>query len=197
VWTTSRPLATTLPFDPHTTGAMLFGDVFSRSGTLGYQAYGQFTDQFDRVATPERAARSGGGRLDYAVGDAWAIGGSYLAFTPPGSRAWRHVMGLDGVWRRDRFELMGEFAHVQPTSGPGRQWGLYLQAVEQVLPRTYLVQRYEHEDQPGDRREVNLLVLGVAYKPWPSVVLKGEYLLADHRAEESPPGIKASIAVLF
>ena len=92
---------------------------------------------------------------------------------------------------------MGELAFQEPARGAGRQWGLCLQAVEEVLPRVYLVERYEYFDQPEPEPAVNLGVLGLAYKPWPFVVLKGEYLFADHRAEESPPGVKASFTVLF
>jgi hypothetical protein len=38
VWTTTRPLATLLPFDPHTTGAMLSGWIAALGGGLSYAA---------------------------------------------------------------------------------------------------------------------------------------------------------------
>ena len=101
------------------------------------------------------------------------------------------------LWQRGPFELMGEFAFQEPARGPGRQWGLYLQAVEEVVRRLYLIERYEYYDHPAPEPAVNIGVLGLAYKPWPFVVLKGEYLFADHRAEESPPGVKTSFTVLF
>ena len=66
-----------------------------------------------------------------------------------------------------------------------------------MWPRFYLVGRYEHFDQRPPQPEVNLMVAGVAYKPVPYVVLKAEYLFADHPAEESPPGARASFAILF
>ncbi len=44
---------------------------------------------------------------------------------------------------------------------------------------------------------VNLVVAGLAYKPVPYVVLKLEYLFANHPVDTSPPGVKSSIAVLF
>jgi hypothetical protein len=195
VWTTSRPLVTELPFDPHTTGAMLFGSLFPGAGALTYQLYGQFTDQFDAVPTFQPAERSGGARLEYERGD-WSIGGSYLRFSDRPTGHWRHLTGVDGLWRRERFELMGEATYEEPTDGPGRQWGLYLQAVEEVFPRVYLVERYEHFEVSGSQA-ANLFVPGLAFKPVPYIVLKGEYLIADHRVEESPPGFKASFAILF
>ena len=82
VWTTSRPLATLLPFDPHTTGAMLSGWIPSPGGGLTYAAYGQFADQFDPSVEPQLASRSGGARLEYTAWSGWSVGASYLAFSP-------------------------------------------------------------------------------------------------------------------
>ena len=211
VWTTSRPLATELPFDPYVTGAMLFGSSFPRAGTLTYSLYGQFTDNFDVEPPPQAMDRGVGGRVEFASLAGWSLAGSYLAFrAQPGERepaeqgaapaandrGWRHLTGVDTFWRRGPFELWGEFAFQEPAHGPGRQWGLYLQPVAEVLPRIYLIGRYEYYDPP-EEPAVNIGVLGVAFKPWPFVVLKGEYLFADHRAEESPPGVKSSFTVLF
>ncbi len=154
VWTTSRPLATTLPFDPYVTGAYL-----------------AFT------ALP--GEREAGGT---AAGD---------------ERGWRHLAGLDTLWRRGPFELWGELAFQEPAHGSGRQWGFYLQPVTEVLPRIYAIARYEYYKRAAPDPAINIGVLGLAYKPWPFVVLKGEYLFADHRAEQSPPGVKTSFTVLF
>jgi hypothetical protein len=199
VWTTSRPLATELPFDPHTTGAMFFGSSYPGNGTLSYALYGQFTGQFEERPQAQLADRSGGARVEYETAQGWALGASYLAFTQDAH--WHHLTGLDGLWQRDRFELMGEFVHEDVDHGPGRQWGLYLQAVvealPEVLPHLYLVGRYEHYDQRAPAPEVNLIVPALAWKPRPYLVLKGEYLIADHIAEESPPGFKCSVAILF
>jgi hypothetical protein len=69
--------------------------------------------------------------------------------------------------------------------------------VLRVLARTYLVGRYEHFDQRAPGPQVNLIVTGLAFKPVPYVVLKAEYLFADHVAQNSPPGVKTSVAILF
>jgi hypothetical protein len=195
VWTTSRPLATELPFDPHTTGAMLFGSLYPRAGTVSYALYGQFTGQFEERPQAQLADRSGGARVEYEAPGGWAAGGSYLAFTRDG--LWQHLTGLDGVWRHGPVELMGEVVHEDVDHGPGSQWGLYLQSVGEVATGLFLVGRYEHYDQRSPAPEVNLVIPGVAWKPRPYLVLKAEYLIADHRAEESPPGFKCSVAVLF
>src|SRR5437867_3972233 len=155
VWTTSRPLVTKLGFDPFTTGAMLFGSVFPRTGTLTYALYGQVIDQFDAEPEPQPVDRSVGGRLEYASLGGWSVGGSYLAFTAPrllpeegeaaerGGAAggdvggWRHLTGVDALWQRGPFEVMGEFAFQDPARGAGRQWGVYVQPLAEVLPRIY------------------------------------------------------------
>ena len=91
---------------------------------------------------------------------------------------------------------MGEFTWEAVASGPGAQWGLYLQPVLEVLPRLFLVTRYEHYDQAVGPT-VDIGVGGLAWRPRPYLVFKTEYLFTSHRAEESPPGFRASVAVLF
>jgi hypothetical protein len=44
---------------------------------------------------------------------------------------------------------------------------------------------------------VNLIALGVAYRPLPAIVLKAEYLIADRSAPDANQGFKASFATLF
>lgn len=197
VWTTSRPLVTIQPFDVQTTGAMIFGSVPASSGELSYSAYGQFVDQLDPEPETEGlvADRSAGARLEYEPRPELSVGSSFYAFERDGR--WEQLVGLDTLWWKGPLELMGEFAFENATARVGDQWGLYLQAVLEVLSGVHLVGRYEHFDQRAPDPEVNLVVLGLAYKPRPYVVLKLEYLIADHRAEESPPGVKSSFALLF
>jgi hypothetical protein len=193
VWTTSRPLVTELTFDPHTTGGMVFGSLDPLLPDASYEIFGQFTDQFAPESTPQRADRSAGGRLDWGSAGGLELGGTYLAFEQ-GTR-WKHLTGLDGLWHTDRVEIMGEFAYVAATQGTD-QWGLYLQAVTELGAKVYLVGRYEHflRASGGD---VNLGVIGLAWKPWIPLVLKLEYVTADHRVHFEPPGLKGSVAFLF
>lgn len=195
VWTTSRPLVTELPFDNHVTGAMLFGSFFPTAGELNYSLYGQFVNQFERVPQPQAADRSGGARVEYVTPSGLSVGSSYQAFAR--DNLWQHLIGLDTLWQRAPLEVMGEFVYEEAQRDLAAQWGLYLQSVLEVVPRFYLVGRYEHFDERAPQPEVNLVVLGVAYKPTPPIILKAEYLFADHVAQESPPGLKCSFAILF
>ena len=195
VWTTSRPLVTEVPFDPHTTGAMVFGTLFPGANTLTYELYGQATNQLDPTPTSHPADRSGGGRLEYSAWPGWSIGASYLAAEDHG--AWRYLGGVDGLYQRDRFEVMGEAVVQDGEQRTDAVWGLYLQGVVETLPNLYVVGRYEHWDPWDSGRASDLFVGGLAYKPYPWLVLKAEYLAADHPVDESPPGFKSSIAILF
>jgi hypothetical protein len=201
VWTTSRPLVTLLPFDTHVTGAMLFGTLLPQTSAFTYSVYGQFLNEFERLPEEQQADRSAGLRLEYGVREGWACGASYQSFSH--ARHWAHLGGLDTVFRQGPVELMGEAVFEDTTgagagaTGVGQDWGLYLQTVLQVRPTFFLVGRYEHFDQRAPQPAVNLVVLGVAYKPAAFVILKAEYLIADRRAEESPPGFKSSLAILF
>ncbi len=196
VWTTSRPLATVLPFDLQTTGAMLFGTFYPAGGSLTYMLHGQFVDQFQREPEGLPADRSAGARLQYDAGEGWSAGASYYAFEEQHD-AWHHLGGLDLLARYGPVEVMGEFVFEDAPGSSAHQWGLYVQPVIEVARGLYLVGRYEHFAQRQPDPEVNLFVLGTAYRPAPWIVLKLEYLIADHRAERSPPGLRSSVAVLF
>ena len=195
VWTTSRPLVTEVPFDPHTTGATIFGSVFPGAATLSYELYGQATPQLEPSPTSHPADRSGGGRLDYTAWPGWSLGASVLAAEHRG--AWRYLGGIDGLYQDDRFEVMGEAVVENGELPTDALWGLYVQGVVETLPNLYLVGRYEHWNPWDTGGSSNLFVGGLAFKPFPWLVLKAEYLAADHPVEESPPGVKASVAILF
>ncbi|MFQ5666239.1 MAG: hypothetical protein ACE5I7_07375, partial [Candidatus Binatia bacterium] len=195
VWTTSRPLATEVAFDRHTTGATLFGSVYPRGGTLTYSLFGQFVDALEPTREVLPAGRSAGGRLEYSARSGLSVAATYLASSHHGD--WQHLGGLDALWQRGPLELMSEWVFAKGTGELGDAWGGYVQSALEVLPSFYLVDRYEHFDQRAPEPEVNLVVLGAAYKPLPHVILKAEYLIADHPASESPPGFKASLAFLF
>lgn len=194
VWTTSRPLATLLPFDPHTTGAMAFGALPAPGGTVGYSVFGQATDPLDPVATPQQMHRGGGVRGEYQAWGGWAVGATYLGYSAgPDHTAvrWRQLVGVDAVWRSGPVELLGEFAHVQD------QWGLYAQAAVEVISPVFAIARYEYYDPSGQQHPLHLGIGGLAWKPWSWLVGKVEYRFASDRQPLAPPGFAASIAVLF
>jgi hypothetical protein len=193
VWTTSRPFTTERPFDPNVTGVMLFGSWFPSAGTLTYDLFDQFAGPIEGNPDYDPADHSLGGRLQYDADDGWSVGSSYVAARRGGE--WRHLGGLDLLWSRRPFEVMGE-AIVQGGEGGGPEWGLYVQPVFAVTPRVALVARYEHYQVPGPSA-VNVMTFGCAFRLLPTVVAKAEYQVVDRFVDVVPPGFRASIAVLF
>jgi hypothetical protein len=191
VWTTSRPL-TTEAFAPNLTGIMLFGTVFPSAGALTYVLFDQFAPPLAADPEFEPADHSMGGRLELTV-DPWSVGASYLAARRDD---WRHLGGVDLLWNNRVVELMGEMV-VVGGGGAGSEWGAYLQAVIAVTERWSLVQRYEHFAAAEPAPSVDLMSLGLAFRPLPAAVFKVEYLIAGRSTPNAEPGFKASIATLF
>lgn len=195
VWTTEQPLVTEQPFAPNLTGVMLFGSIFRSGGVLEYSLYDQFAGPLENNPDFEPADHSTGARLEYTADRGWSVGASYLAAKRNGE--WSHLGGLDFLWTHGRFELMAELTAVGERGGKG-QGGGFVQTVFGVTDRIFLVQRFEHYVHAGDGpRHVNLITIGLAYRPFPAVVLKAEYLVTDKRDPEEPAGFYASIATLF
>ena len=194
VWTTDRPLTTETAFDQHVTGLMSLGRLFPQIGIVTYQLYGQFLDQFEPVPQRHTADRQAGIRLelDHAP---WSVGSSYLAHHEDGG--WQHLGGIDGEWTADRFEVLSE-AIVNGEVGVGPiEWGAFVQTAVRVVGPFHAIARYEHFNAGTDGPTVNLVDLGVAYRPAFYLTLKLEYLIADHFNDLAPPGASASLAVLF
>jgi hypothetical protein len=194
VWTTSRPLTTENPFDPNLTGAMLFGSVFRGANTLRYFVWDQFGPPIEGNPEFDPADHSLGGRLELDTAASWSVGASVLSARRSGG--WRHLGGADFLWTHRRIELTGEVV-VANGAGIGSEWGGYVQGVFALTSRLALVERYEHYTAPAPVPGVNLVALGLAFRPLPAVVLKAEYLFADRSAPDAEQGFKASIATLF
>jgi len=193
VWTTSRPLTTDRPFDPNGTGAMLYGSFFPAAGLLSYTLYGQFADLPEGNPDFEPASHAAGARFEYAPRSNLSLGASYRGAENHGE--WSQLGGLDGLWQWSWFEVQGEAIMEE---GPARdtQWGFYLQAAVELLPRLYLVERFELYDGPH-APPVELVASGLLYRVFSNTVLKAEYLAAGQRSRYGNPGFKASAAVLF
>jgi hypothetical protein len=193
VWTTEQPISTELPFDPNLTGVMLHGSLYPGSGVLTYALYDQFAGPVEGDSEFEPADHSTGGRLEYTLDTGWSVGASYLASRR--DAPWHHLGGLDLLWSHAPFEIMGEL--VIEEGGGDEQWGGYLQGVYALTHRVSLVGRFEHYAFPALDPSVNLVTLGVAFRPVSAIVLKAEYVIADRRNPEAAPGLYASMATLF
>ncbi len=193
VWTTSRPLVTEVPFDKNTTGVMLSGNLFD--GRVGYDLFGQFTDQLQAAPHATRAESSGGARLTLDIVPGLSLGGTYLAFRSRDE--WFHLVGLDAMWQSGPLEWMTEMTFDEGAGPSGSQWGAYTQLAARILPRIYAVGRYEHFAARGASRRLNQVVLGGAFRLRPYAIFKVEYQILDHSSPLTRAGFRSSFALLF
>jgi hypothetical protein len=195
VWTTSRPIATERPFDDNTTGGEVFGSLLTERALVTYRLFGQFVDQLEERPQTVTQERSGGARLEIAPNTGPELGATYLSYLRRDG-GWNELGGLDLFWQTGRLEMLGEAVVDEDDDRRGTEWGGYLQLAYEVVPRWFAIGRYEHYDPRGDPT-VDLFDLAAAFRPWPTVVLKVEYLLADRRSGVAEPGFKSSFAFMF
>lgn len=196
VWTTSRPVVTDEPFDEQVTGASFWGSFFPSAGSVTYTLYGQFLPALPTAArAPETADESAGARLEFAALQGWSVGGSYFGFSRNGH--WNDLGGFDGLWRNARMELTGEFlaGHGEPSGR--RIIGAYFQGAVRLLGGFFAVGRYEYYDPGPSDPAVDLYDLGLAWRPFPLLILKADYLLANHSSPSAAPGFHSSLSLLF
>lgn len=197
VWTVSRPLATTEEFfDQLTTGLMLYGGTPAGELRADYSLYGQPTDQLVERDHEDRSARRGaGGRVRLGDGGRWALGVSSVAQENERLGRWEFVGGADFEWRYRDFELWSEFVNNAPVRGEdATKRGLYMQATIPLVWNCYAIGRYEFTR--GDD-ELNLGVLGFAYRPYPNLLIKTQYIVSNRRSEDAERGFAAAVAILF
>jgi hypothetical protein len=194
VWTTSRPLASELPFDDYVTGAMLFGTLFPARGSVNYGIFAQFGEQLDAIDQRVEADRSAGLRLEYTDPSGPSFGATYLAFRD--GTVWRQLGGCDLAAWKGPFEIMSELIVEDVDGYSSPEWGLYLQTAYELMRPVYLIARYEYYSPVGDA-EVNLIDLGIAYRPVPYALVKADYRIADRHTDYAPGGFFGSLAFLF
>jgi hypothetical protein len=198
LWTTSDPLITEFAFDEVTNGALVRGSVFPGAGDFTYQIYGQYLEAIDPEPDPdvEASDHGVGFYLKYAgEGGKWSTGTSFLASERDG--AWSALGGLDAEWYAGPLEVTAEILFSGGDRDDRRVWGTYLQGVYEVLPRVYLVGRYEHFDPAEGEPDVNLFDVGFAWTPRPYLVLKMDYLFADRSSDVAAPGFRGAFSLLF
>jgi hypothetical protein len=193
-WTATDPLIVE-GFDEHSTGPMLHGSFFPSKGVLSYWLYSQLA-AFDEEGDELPADHNVGGRLEYSADlDTWSLGSSFLA-SKLGNR-WGYTAGLDGQLVWGPLELTTEFIYLWGDLENPFRWDIYLQGVLEVLPKLYLVGRYEHAGAIGSIPALNLGDIGLNWRPVPYLTLKATYRFADEPSEEGVEGFKASFSVVF
>lgn len=199
VWTTSRPLATTLAFPTNMTGLMWTGTVPSIGNGLEYSLYASSSTRLRTNPDVDPFFRALGVHFTLPVSPHTQVGFSYANFSQSEMRSDRkRLVGLDYFWTHNRFELSAEA--IYRSSNLGGHWdekGAYVQLVAPIGTRLYAVGRYEVFRKALEPATTQLSVAGLAYQIKPAVILKAEWVTGRHNTINATTGFLSSISVLF
>ncbi len=199
VWTTSRPLITEHAFPTNTTGAMAYGSVTVAGRAYDYSVYGAVGSDWRPNPRLDPFTEAYGLHLATSVSARAELGMSLVSFEQRSSVGERRTLvGIDYLWHRDRLELSAEAAYRFSDEGSDfHEKGLFVQGVVPLSRNLYAVGRYEYYDVAGVGPHASLYLLGLAYKPAPWLVMKLEVRDGQHLTALAPPGVLASVAVLY
>jgi hypothetical protein len=198
-WTVEEPAITeSETFPRRVTGLSLLYQKTWQGWTFDATAYGPAGDEI-RFRRSDAAGLLFGGRVaaGRALGPAFAsLGLNAAGFRSHAREIWTTATGLDLAVSVGGHEIMSEYTHRMPASGPGTEQGLYVQDAIPLFDNLYGVLRFEYLQPPRGRAAVGQLV-GLFWRPAPNVILKADYLFGTRRSENFSPGFQASFSFLF
>ena len=203
-WTVEEPAIDDGTFPTETTGLSLLHRTTWEGWSFDTTLYGPTQDEINTKVTAERGWIVGGrfaaGR---AVGSTFGtLGIDATSYRPRHDDTWTTATGIDAEWSVGGHQVMSEVSVFVP-SGSGRTaHGAYLQdaipleGLGPVARNLYGVVRAEYYQPATGPTGVGGL-LGLFWRPRPYLVLRADYLFANHTFEELQPGFHASISLLF
>lgn len=199
VWTTSRPLVTDTVFPGTATGVMLFGTLPLIDREVEYAVFQALGPEWRRKPAEDPFSEARGLRFNVPVTTALQAGLSLAAFEQEGRRDERkHLLGLDFLWSRARWEFSGEAVYRDSSQGPEQvEKGGFLQAVVPLGGRLYGVGRIESLRVAGSDSASRIAIVGLNYRYGRAVSLKAEWLRGSHLSDGVSQGVLASVSVLF
>lgn len=198
VWTTSRPLATSIAFPTNVTGAMVSSSASAMGVPIDWSIYGSSGDEVRPNPSLDPFHEALGLRAVLNIRPGASIGVSYVSFDQvrqPDER--RQLYGLDLLWSQHGFELSGEFVYRTRHAPLPDEGGGFVQVVAPMTTHVHAVVRAEMYRQATQATATTLWVFGLAYRPTPAIVLKAEWVNARHNAVGAAEGFLSSVSVLF
>ena len=198
LWTVEEPAIADGLFPTETTGLSLLHQTTWRGWSFDTMLYGPTQDEVASRHTSETGWIVGGrfaaGR---AIGQAFGtLGVDAASYRPRHHGDWTTATGIDFELSVGGHQVMSEFSSFVP-SGPGRTaHGAYLQDAIPLVRDIYGVVRGEYF-QPSTGPAGAGGLVGLFWRPRPYLVLRADYLFANHTFEELQPGFHASISLLF
>ena len=199
VWTTSRPLVTTVAFPTNVTGVMVSGTIPLAGNGIDYSVYGSSGDEVRPNPALDTFHEALGLRVVAPLPAGGQVGFSYVSFEQARSQDVRkELYGFDFYWTRSRFELSAEAVYrVLHDPGSRNEGGGFVQVVAPLSERLYAVGRYEVYREAQQATTTSLWVAGISYRLNPAVVLKAEWVGSRHNDLGAPEGFLSSISLLF
>ncbi len=199
VWTTSRPLVTTLAFPTNVTGLMASGTVPVAGSAIDYSVYGSTGNEVRPNPAVDTFREALGLRLVAPLAAGGQIGFSYVSFEQARSKDVRkELYGLDFFWTRSRFEVSAEAVYrVLRDPASRNEAGGFVQAVAPLADRLFVIGRYEVYRQAQQTAPTRLWVAGTSYRLNAAVILKAEWVGGRHSDLGTPTGFLSSVSVLF
>lgn len=199
VWTTSRPLVTTLAFATNMTGVMVNGNLPNIGNGIEYSLYGASGDDLRTNPEVDPFTSAFGTHVTWTIIPGTQLGFSYADFEQEQTKPERkQLAGIDFFWTRNRYEISAEAVYrFSDHNSFLDEKGAYVQFVAPLSERLYAVARYETYRSARQDAPTQLRVTGLNYRITPGLVLKAEWVASKHNTVDAPDGLLTSINVLF
>lgn len=199
VWTTSRPLVTTLAFPTNMTGLMLTQSLPDLGNGVEYSLFGSEGSEIRPNPALDPFSEVVGGHVTLHASAETQIGFSFAEFKQEKTRPERKRLGgVDFAWSRDRYELSAEAVYrYSDVSAALDERGGFIQMVAPLTENLYAVARYEAFHVAQQKDTTQLWVGGLTWRITPALVLKAEWIAGSHNTVDAPAGFLSSISVLL
>jgi hypothetical protein len=206
VWTSTRPLVTEEHLFPsHVSGLMLNHSLNIDEHTFDIAVYVDDSPLLDPREDRLDFDHAFGIRLNYEFSSHLQFSSSYLTFKNRATAQFsRHyLIGIDGLWKKNDYELQGEFSYRFASDHQRQEKNLYLQAVVPIVPTFFAIGRYEYSagwhllEDDFKQTRLHLAIGGMAWRPYTPLVLKAEYRFSSQAQTIAPSGFFASISMFF
>ncbi|WP_334108260.1 hypothetical protein [Methylobacillus sp.] len=197
VWTSTRPLVTSRLSPEAMNGVMFYGAAPFSDKAFEYKF-------FIEALQERHPERDGGIPYKDSKGMRFEITGKFnwglslldtVEDRKEGSTRYR-MAGLDFMVQHKGWQFSGEALQRYATDGHEGGSGAYLQVVAPLRDNWFAIGRLENFKHPAEG-SAERWVLGAAWRPVASRVLKLEYVGGDEERPEATKGFMASFAVLF
>lgn len=199
VWTTARPLVTTLAFPTNATGLMFSSTQAVLGQSFEYSLYGSAGQQLRPDPDRQTFRNSLGLRAVAPLPAGVQIGFSFVSFDQENRIDDRQKLyGADLFWSRDGYELAAEGVYrVLHEPGQRNEGGGFVQGVVPLGGRFYAIGRVESYRQTQQTRATRLWLAGLSYRATRAVVVKVEWVGGRNNDTVAREGLLSSISLIF